>query len=89
MSNITELFKELRKQNYTARQRAGDCRSCVLAEDPAIEVYTTDQSYHEDYTMVYFQVIEGNIIQKALAKLDIPFVWDGSDATAFKVMEPK
>lgn len=79
------LFRELRKQGYNCIQRAGDCRSCVQARTPVVDIYTTTQSYSEksNSVWVYFQFIEGTIIEEALKKLNISYDWDGSDRTAF------
>lgn len=87
MSNVTRLFRELRKQNYIAKQRAGDCNSCALSSYPELEVWTIDQGYYKNKTYVYFQVIEGTIIRDALKKLNIPYLWEGTDRDAFEVVE--
>ena len=89
MTNVSKLFRELRKQGYTAKQRLADCRSCALSITPEIEVYTIDQSYKENSTMVYFQVIEGSVILDFIRELNIPHIWDGNDSTAFEIMEVK
>ena len=85
MTPVTKLFRELRKQNYIAKQRVADCRSCAMAIAPEVEVYTIHQSYGKKTTWVYFQIIEGNIIKEACKKLGIWYKWDGSDATAFEI----
>ncbi len=83
-TNTTKLFKELRKQGYVAEQRTACCRSCVEEE---VEVYTTRQSYNGNKTWVYFKVIEGTVILEAVRKLGIPHIWDGTDKTAFTIIE--
>lgn len=84
MTNVTKLFRELRKQGYVVKQRAGDCRSCV---DDEVEVYTTDQSYNENKVWVYFHTIEGQVILESIQKLEIPHIWNGKDSTAFTIIE--
>jgi len=73
-TNVTKLFRELRKMGYNAKQRAGDCRSCAQT-DESLEVYTTTQSYGRTRTVVYFQTIEGTIILEAVRKLGLGFRW--------------
>ena len=87
MTNTSKLFRELRKEEYICKQRVADCNSCAKAKLPELEVWTTDQSYREGKTMVYFDVIEGTIIRDALKKLNIPYLWEGTDEYAFEVVE--
>lgn len=87
MTPVTKLFRELRKQGYTAKQRAGDCRSCAMAAHPEVEIYTIDQSYGKKTVWVYFQIIEGTVIKEACDKLGIWYKWDGKDSTAFEILK--
>lgn len=85
MTHINKLFKELRKQHYIAVQRVADCRSCSEAKRPDVEVYTITQSYGEHTIWIYFRIIEGTIIKEICDEFNIPYEWNGSDRTAFKI----
>lgn len=87
MTNTTKLFQLLRKEGHTAAQRLGDCRSCATANDPNIQVFTHDQSYNDNHTMVYFHGIAGSTIKSVADENGIPYNWDGSDETAFMIWE--
>lgn len=94
MSNITKLFRELRKDNIKAVQKAACCRSCT-PED--VQVFTTDQSdwrypagwgnepsYESD---VYFSHGLAPRILLAAAKAGVALKWDGDDNHAMTVAE--
>ena len=89
LTPVSVLFKELRKLNYTAVQRAGDCRSCVYGLDDTPDVFTTDQSYNKETgeVWVYFGLIEETIIKEVCDKFNIKYDWDGLDSTAFTLKE--
>lgn len=89
MKNTTKLFQELRKAGFSAGQRLGDCRTCAVNAQPHIQVFTHDQSYKSDHTMVYFHDIEGYEIRAVADKANVSYEWNGDNETAFKIWEDR
>ncbi len=93
-TNITKLFRELRKDNIKAVQRAACCRSCTPSE---VQVFTTEQSdwrapagwsREPSYeSTVYFSHDIADRILLAAARAGVAIQWDGDTNSAMTVHE--
>lgn len=93
-SNITKLFRELRKDSIKAVQRAACCRSCTPSE---VQVFTTEQSDWRclkwlsnerlNYSTIYYDEELAPRILLAAARAGIAIEWDGDTAHAMTIRE--
>ena len=93
-SNITKLFRELRKDGIKAVQRAACCRSCTPSE---VQVFTTQQSdwrapagWSKEpsyYSTIYYDEVLAPRILLAAAKAGVAIEWDGDTARAMTIRE--
>lgn len=93
-SNISKVFRELRKQGIKAVQRAACCCSCV---DESVRVFTTMQSDWREkewlsnkilgYSTIYYEEALAPDVLLAAAKAGVAVEWDGDTSKAMIIRE--